>query len=129
MLIVNAEDEKMPIGLRHKKLFLDGEECFDIWAKTGSVYKTAKLLETQGIVNPASGKRPSPMGIWTSAWKWVLDHPAEAKSKVDEVWKSNGELLTNEMWYKLMAEKARYILAPKKFEAYVNKHAYLKDYI
>jgi hypothetical protein len=118
----------MPIGIRGKKLFLNGEECFRIWKETGSVYKTAKILETQGTVNPNTGKTPSPMGIWTSAWTWILNHPAEGKQGVEEVWKNSGEILRDEDWYKLVAEKAKYLLSPKKFEEYLNNHAYLKPY-
>lgn len=119
----------MAIGMARKRKLVDGKLCFDTWIETGSVYKTAEILaRTHGIVNPATGKPLSAMGIWQSAWTYALDHLPEGRKGVESVWRANGELLSDKDWYTLIISKARYIFGAKKFKKFMETNAYLKPY-
>lgn len=115
--------------MRRTKAFLDPKTCFDLWIETSSVYKVAKVLDNQGIVNPKSGRAPSHMAVWGSAWRYVLLNLADGRKQVEAVWKANGELLTDQMWYPMVISKAKYLYTPKKFKEFIDKHSYLTPYL
>lgn len=119
----------MPIGMKQKKVYLDREHCFRTWINCGSVGKTVKILQSEGVINPKTGKAPTPMGVWGSAWLWVFDNMPEAKKLIADSWRNNGELLTEEIWSKLVLGKARYLLSNRGYLAFVEKHSYLKPYM
>lgn len=118
----------MAIGMT-KVRQLDPKLCFELWMRTGSVYKTAIVLKNEyNKFNPATGKPYSHMGIWESANSYLLDNMVEARKAVEDVWKANGRLLSDADWYKIVIEKARY-LSPKKYKAFMEKHQYLTPYL
>lgn len=119
----------MAIGMSRKKRTLDGKLCFDLWIETGSVAKVCNILLERGIVNPISGKKVTPMGVWGSAWTYILENLVEARRGVESVWKANGELLTDKDWFTLVVGKARYIYGKKKFEKFMKQHSYLTPYL
>lgn len=119
----------MSIGLKQKKVYLDREYCFRTWINCGSIGKTVKILQSEGIINPKTGKAPTPMGVWGSAWLWVFDNMAEAKKLIADSWRANGELLTEEVWSKLVLGKAKYLLSERGYRAFIERHSYLKPYL
>lgn len=119
----------MPIGMKHKKKFLDHKLCFDTWIECGSVYKTRYILRDRyGIVNPNTGKLLTAMGVWGAAWNYVLENLVEARKSVELAWRANGEILTDVDWYKLVIGKAKYLYPPKKYAEFIEKHKYLTPY-
>lgn len=118
----------MPPGLKKEKKYLDGELCFRTWINCGSVGKTVKILHSQGVVNPNTGKPPTHMGVWGSAWMWMFDNMVEAKKLTAEAWLANGELLTDEKWCRMVVSKTR-ILSKGQYERFMSKHSYLRPYI
>jgi hypothetical protein len=111
---------------------LNGEQCFRLYVETGSMYKTAKILASQGIVNPSTQKPFSHMAVRESAWlDWGFDHLLEARKLVEGAWKANGYLLTDEEWYKMVLQRVHYSMraTPKKLEEFLNRNSYLKPFI
>ena len=119
----------MSIGLKQKKIYLDREHCFRTWLNCGSLGKTAKILYSEGMVNPKSGKAPTPPGIENAAHLWMLDNVAEAKRLIAESWLANGELLSDEKWGRLILGYARSSLSNKKYTEFIERHSYLKPYL
>lgn len=118
----------MPIGLRKHKSYLDGRRCLEVWCETGSVYKARIKLANEGMVHPDSGKPPSQQGVWNASWLFILSNPLDARKMIEEVWKQNGELMTDKDWYVLFTKNARYLLSDKAFKKLLEQHAYLKPY-
>lgn len=119
----------MAIGLKPKKMFLDPEHTFRTYINCGSLGKTSKILYSEGITNPKTGKAPSLMGVQHAAYVWLFDNMVEAKKLVADTYINNGELLTEEKWGKLVLGKARYLLSNSKYDEFVEKHSYLKPYL
>lgn len=123
----------MPIGLKQKKIYLDREHCFRTWINCGSIGKTVKILQSEGMTNPKTGKAPTPMGVWGSAWLWVFDNMAEAKIALRDVWRYNGEVYPDvefeKIWSKLVLGKAKYLLSNKQYLLWLENHSYLKPFL
>lgn len=118
------------IGKKRTKAILDPKICFDMWIETGSVWKAPhRLKDEYGIFNKATGKLASPMGIWRAAWVYTLNNLPEARVKVAKVWEANGENLTDNDWYLLVIEKAKYIYSRRRFKKFIEEHLYLTPYV
>lgn len=118
----------MPFGFSRRQT-LDPEQCFNLWIELGSVYKVPILLkEKYEIFNPRTGKPYTPMGVWNSAWNYVLNNLIEAKKKQEEVYRQNGEILQDRDWYSHVAKEAKYLYSPKRYQEFLNKHSYLIPY-
>lgn len=119
----------MTIGMTKKYRRLDPKLCFETWMETGSVYKSARALHDKyGIYNKDTGKPFSHQGVWESANSYLLNNMIEARKYVESVWKANGELLTDQDWYRIVLEKANH-LPRKKYEAFLEQHKYLTPYL
>jgi hypothetical protein len=118
------------IGKRKYEVILDPKLCFDLWIETGSVYKVPYVLqERHGVFNKRTGKPVSQMGVWTGAWKYTLANLVESRKLVTDVWKANGELLSDSDWYTLVVNKAKYIYTEKKFKNFLETNSYLTPYL
>lgn len=108
---------------------LDPKLCFELWMRTGSVYKVAEVLMNEyQQYNVKTGRKYSHMGIWQASNAWMLDNLPEARKMVEEVYRANGVLLTDQLWYTLVMEKAVHLHA-KRFKAFMEQHSYLKPYL
>lgn len=117
-------------GTKMARSYLDAKLCFDLWIETGSINKTQMmLLNKHGLRNPKTGGIPSQMGVWSSAARYMLQYPDEAKKKVEQVWKANGEILSDEEWRKMLFHRAKYIFRKKRLEAYLQDHPELRKYL
>ena len=104
--------------MKGRKEFLDGERCFKLWYETSSLYKAQKILASEGVISTRTGRPPTVMGIWYAAWNWAIEHQPDAKKMVDDVFKSRGELLTDEVWKSMLDSKAKYILTEKRYQKF-----------
>lgn len=116
-------------GTKMARSYLDAKLCFDLWIETGSVYKTRLVLRDKyKIFNPKNGKMPSQMGVWSSAARYMLQSPEDARKQVEQVWRANGEILSDEEWNKMLYERAMYIFRKKKLNQYFDEHPELRKY-
>ena len=115
----------MTITSKQEKL-LNDKESFFLWLELGSTKNVSLHLEREGRVNPRTGDPFSPMAIWDSAMRWVLDHPYEAKEIYDE----HGSTMNQTEWEEWLVQKALHVLGTsrkrfmkwiknRKFEKYV----------
>lgn len=118
------------IGKKYIKGYLDPKLCFDLYVETGSIYKVVKILHNRNIVNPKTGKAPTPMGVWQTAWRYILANMVEGRKGIESAWRANGELLTDKDWYKIVVEHARYAYRKtRKFDEFMEQHKYLTPYL
>jgi hypothetical protein len=113
---------------RKSKQVMDRQQVWDLYLKHGSVRKVALALYDLGLYNQRTGKPYSDQGIWESTWRYAFEHLVEARKVADENYKADSKLLTNEVWYRLVVQKARYILKGEHFTAFMEKNLYLKPY-
>lgn len=117
------------IGKKRFVQQIDKKLSFELWIETGSVYKAAKLLkERHGMFNTRTGKNFSQMAVWDGAWKYILENMLECRPKIADLWRANGELLTEKIWYELVCEKAKYVYSKKKYDEFIKTHLYLTPY-
>lgn len=91
----------MSIAKRRKRL-LDDKETFFLWVELGSLGKVLKHYESIGIINPKTGNSFSETAIWTSALRYVLANPDEARP----YYNADGEVeLTDDEWEEWMLTK------------------------
>ena len=119
-----------PIGLKTNKKILEPKLCFDLWIETGSTYKTCRVLRDRyGVINPATGKMVTAMGVWDAAWRYILENMVEGRKGVSDVWRANGEILEDRDWYPLVIRVAKYLYYQKKVAKWMEKHSYLTPYL
>ena len=117
------------IGKKAPNRHLDPKLCFELWNQAGSVYKVPHILrEKYGIFNPKTGKNYSQQGVFLAAGTYVTEHLVEAKEVVAQVWKANGQLLSDPEWYKMVLDKAKY-LSKKQYKIFIESHPYLTPYL
>ena len=117
------------IGKKRLVKILDPKLCFDLWIETGSVYKVPALLHSRhGVFNVKLGQEVSHMGVWSAAWKYVLENLVECRPRIAETWRANGELLTDQKWYEMVCEKAKLVKSKNGYEQYIKDHLYLTPY-
>ena len=121
----------MPFGVGRKpKQVIDREQCWNLYMQLKSVHKVALALYDMGQYNQVTGKPFSDQGIWESNWRYAFDHLVEARKAANENVKANrSELLTDDVWYRLVIQKAKYILRGKEFDKFIEKHVYLKAWM
>ena len=121
----------MAFGIGRKpKQIINREQCWNLYQKLGSVHKVALELYDMGKYNQNSGKPFSDQGIWEANWRYAFEHLAEARQVANENYKAErSEILTDDVWYKLVIQKAKYILRGKEFDRFMEKHAYLKAWM
>ena len=85
--------------------YLDGKECFYLWAELGSLEKASNELERRGKVNPKTGKAPTRMSISTSARNWATENLKESY----EVYQKCGSLFSWEDYCKWIVDQAKKI--------------------
>ena len=118
----------MPIGMKPQKVYLDKSTCFHTYINCGSIGKTVKILHSQGVVNPKTGKPPTDMGVWNAVWLYALENMVEAKKLTFETWLNNGKIGTDLEWYTIILKRARKLLSKSGYQAFIEKHSYLKPY-
>ena len=118
----------MTIGMVTKPT-LDNKTCFDLWIQTSSLNKTLKSLTRSGIMSKRRpGKPVSRQAVWIAAWTYVLENVTEARPKLDEVFRMNGEILDDVTWKSMIQRKADniYLHVPRKKEQFYNAHPEFK---
>ena len=58
----------------------------------------------------------------------MLQSPEDARRQVEQVWRANGEILSDEEWNKMLYERAMYIFRKKKLNQYFDEHPELRKY-
>lgn len=123
----------MPPGMKKEKKYLDGKYCFDKWINCGSIGKAIKVMVKEGVLNPVTGKAPTPPGVENSAWLWVLDNLPEAKPLIRQSWRNDGAVFSDlefeQLWGKLVVGKAQRFLSRGQWAQFIEKHSYLKPYL
>ena len=108
---------------------LDPKLCYELWGRTGSVYKIPQVLKNEyGVFNQTTGKPYSHQGCFLALGNYILENLVEARPLFNQVWKANGRIATDQDWYKFVLDKARY-LTPKKFQEFMSIHSYLTPYL
>lgn len=118
----------MTMGLVRRKRMLDPKLCFELWARTGSIYKVPMVLKNEYGMVRENGNLYSATGIWHSANLYVTTEPLAARKVFEDVWRANGVIIKDEDWYKFLLEKAAY-LNPVNRAVFMEKHSYLKPYL
>ena len=117
----------MTFGLGKRKM-LDYKRCYEMWAKQRiSPYKIRHILATEGIVN-LKGEPLTHQAIWRGAYLYALEHIAEAKTDAQAIASQHGIVLDETQFYKDMVNKASQFYTKKQYRAYMENHAYLKQY-
>ena len=103
---------------------------FDLWVELGTQKRVRDFLANEKkIINPYSGKPYSRVTISSGAYKWVCDHPDEAR-KVYE--KEAGEPFGDEEWERFVLEKAMLarVFGSSKFSfvRWAERSGYYKKY-
>ena len=112
------------------KSYLDAEKCFNLWIETGSIDKARKQLKIQyGIVNPKTGALASPMGVWGAAYRYMLSNPEYCRSKVNEVWRANGEILKDHEWDEIRFSRAKYVFRKKRLMKHLEENPELRIFL
>ena len=117
----------MTMGVVRRLRKLDPKTCFEVWAKTGSIYKAPLVLKNEYGLVKENGMLFSPTGIWHSATLYIIESPFDARKIFEDVWRANGVIIKDADWYKFLLEKAHY-LSPTKFAEFMEKHSYLRPY-
>ena len=115
-------------GKNYKRL-LDRKQVFELHAKLGSIGKVALALYDMGIYNQNTGKKFTDMGLWEASWRYALDNLVEARKVANENVKATGDILSDAEWYKLVVGKARRLFTRKQYDAFMDKHTYLKAWM
>lgn len=92
----------MTITSKQRKLVND-KETFLLWVELGTLEKVQNHYNTQGIINPRTEKPLSSQAIWTSAMRWVLENPVEAKEYYDA---GEGLPLSQDEWELWLIQRA-----------------------
>lgn len=95
----------MAITTRGAK-FLGDKTCFLVWFEMSSLPKAAEYLKKAGVVNPRTGRSPSPMAVHVAAFRWILEHPDEAR----EYYNLAGSTMNDDEWAEFLVVKAKGIL-------------------
>lgn len=115
------------MGIRTKKK-LDGKLCYDLWVRTGSVYKVPIVLANEFNMFSRDGRPYTHQATWLASNEFILDNLEYAYQKFQEVWKVNGEIAKDHDWYRFVAPKIKR-LSPKKFDEYMSTHPEFREYV
>ena len=114
------------------KNFLDPKTCYEMWAKQRiSIYNSAKILAGRGVVNPKTGKPPTPQGVWRAASLYILEHPETAKADTVSLFSQHGQVWDEQAERDFALElisKARQFLSRTKYKQFIQKNPGLKQY-
>lgn len=104
-----------------KRKILDDEKCFRLYRDTGSVYKVARILADEGLVNQSTGRPYTPQAVYLAAWRWGVTNQKDGKTYTYEVGRSKGVIFTNEELDEILDARAKYVYAKKKngYEEYL----------
>lgn len=116
------------IGRGNKRL-LDRQQVFEFHKKYGSIHNVALELYKIGIYNQKLGKPFTDMAIHEASWRYALENLVEARQVADANTKATGEILSDAEWYKLIVGKAQKYYTRSQFDAFMNKHTYLKAWM
>lgn len=109
--------------------FLDRRRCYDMWVhQRVSIYNISKIFAKEGIVNPKTGKKVTPQGIWRSANLYILDFPDQAKSDTVSLFSQFGKILNENEWGKEMIGRARQFLSRSSYRKFLQDHPEYKQY-
>ena len=116
-----------------RKRILDGKTCWKAWVKPGS--SLLKACREVGVVNPRTGRPPTPRAFEVSAYRWVLDGtPADVQeARRDYAYyklSMDGETVGDREWGIHMVEmiKTTFHKSEKALAKYVNRHG-LQQYV
>jgi hypothetical protein len=108
---------------------LDRKQVFELHCKLGSIGKVALALYDMGIYNQKTGKKFTDMGLWEASWRYALDNLVEAREVANGNTKAVGDILSDATWYKLVVGKAQQLFTKKQYDAFLDKHSYMKPYV
>jgi hypothetical protein len=113
-------------GMIITKTIIPGDKAWEAWIKTGSLYKAPLYLyTTYGIKNPRTQKPVSHAGVAGACNKHMVADPVGSKKMLEEVYRANGEILTERVWGTLLY-KALLYTTPRKQKEFLEKHTYYK---
>lgn len=103
---------------------LDPKRCWKEWIRLGSLNKVRNLLEKEGLRNPRTLRVPTISAIEKAAFRWALENLEEAKSDTTYAWKTEGIMMTEEMWKEFLADKARlaYFVQPRRKKNFLEEN-------
>jgi len=104
----------MTMGLGRGKRALDDKKCFYLYRDVGSVYKVAKALAREGLVNQDTGHPYTPQAVYWAVWRWGVANQKESKEAIMEAARSKGVILTEAEVQAILDSRAKYILYKKK---------------
>ena len=103
---------------------LDEKFCWKEWQKPkGSLLKVITDLNSQGKLNPDTGRPFTPSGIQKAAFRWALDNIEEARRDVEYKLNTDGRTLSERAWKEFLYDMTKLACQtePRKFERYVAK--------
>jgi|SRR5690606_8919314 len=109
---------------------LDYEYCWKLFIREGlSVYRIAKILRDEGVINPKNGKSYHAQSVWRGAWLWALDNIQEARNDMETYYTSVGKILDDDTFYRDILAKAKTHLTKVNYQKFLEKHSYMKPYL
>ena len=111
------------------KRWLDPKLAYEVWAKSGSVYKAGLVLKNEyGMYNQKTGKAFTSQSIWNSANFFILNNQREAREIYNGVMRANGVLPADLDWYDFLIPKILK-LSSKRYAEFMASNSYLQPFI
>lgn len=112
VFLYNLYEENIMITLEKEKL-LDGEWLYKYYfidmGSARSIHKLIKLLNSQGKVNPNTGRAFTDMAAWFSLWTWAMNHPATSYEIFNKSMADEGKYYNTLEWDEFIQKKAKVI--------------------
>lgn len=106
---------------------LDDEALFnEYYIDNGPGYSTNNIynrMESEGTINPSTGKPPTKSAIWQAIARHAARHYDEAKVKnvIMRKWLDNGVVATDEDYYAYISRSARTAFSTDQYRNWVKK--------
>ena len=117
------------LGRNPKHRLFDDKRCFELWTETSSCSKAAKRLQEDGVVNPITGKCFTSEGVRLASLRYIFENMDEGRAAMTAVFRNNGEILTDMVWYFWIGGRARARLTKKRLKKFLEDHPYLVPYV
>lgn len=103
---------------------LDPKRCWKEWIRLGSLNKVKRLFEDEGLRNPRTLRVPTVSAIEKAAYRWALENMDEAKQDMTYAWKTEGVMMTEEMWTDFLVKKAHlaYFVQPRRIQNFLEEN-------
>ena len=118
----------MAFGIKNSTRILDPKLCYELFLRTGSVYKVPAVLKNEyGIYQEKTGQLITAQAVWLAVGNYVINNLNETREGFDKVWMANGQIPTDTDWYKFVLSKVKY-LSRKKREKFLKEHSYMVSF-